>query len=332
MVKSNVKWGILGTSFISQQMAIAIAESTKGQLTAIASRDLSKANDFARKFSISQIYSNYTALIDDPNLDAIYVGLPNHLHKEWTIKSLEAGKHVLCEKPLALDEKEVFNMMTTAKKRGLVCMEAIMYRCHPLIQEIKTLLQQKLIGEIKLFQAAYTAKIAHLANPVAGGAIYNLGCYPLSLIQYLSNAEPVNLKAFGVKNSEHSHNDTHASVILGFNDQSIAAITVSDGLEMSWQFMVWGSKGRLEMLTNPWFPTMGEQVFRVYLDNEEKPREIKLTSDLSAYTYQINTVNTLIQHPHTSLKEQVTLQESLHNIKLLKKWRNEVIGYLEEAF
>ncbi|WP_131781211.1 Gfo/Idh/MocA family protein [Legionella gresilensis] len=331
MDRNNIKWGILGTSFISQQMAIAIAESTGGQLTAIASRDASKANDFARKFYIPCIYSNYNALIDDPTLDVIYIGLPNHLHKEWTIKSLEAGKHVLCEKPLALDEREVFAMMTTAQKRGLICMEAIMYRCHPLIQEIKTLLQQKLIGKITLFQAVYTAKIAHLANPVAGGAIYNLGCYPLSLIQYLSNAEPVNLKAFGIKSLDHSHNDTHASVILEFNDQSLATITVSDDLEMSWQFMVWGSKGRLEILTNPWFPTMGKQVFRVYLDNEENPREIKLTSDLSAYTYQINTVNTLIRHPHTSLKEQVTLQESLHNIKLLKKWRNEVIPCLEEA-
>ncbi|MGQ3887960.1 Gfo/Idh/MocA family protein [Legionella sp. CNM-1927-20] len=292
MNRNNVKWGILGTSFISQQMAIAIAESTNGQLTAIASRDASKAKDFARKFSIPQVYSSYTDLITDPNLDVIYIGLPNHLHREWTIKSLEAGKHVLCEKPLALDEIEVLDMITTAKMRGLICMEAIMYRCHPLIQEIKTLLQQKLIGKIKLFQAAYTAKIAHLANPVAGGAIYNLGCYPLSLIQYLSNAEPIDLKAFGIKKLDHPQNDTCASVILGFNDQSIATITVSDDLAMSWQFIVWGSNGRLEMLTNPWFPTIGEQVFRVYMNNEENPREIKLTSDLSAYTYQINTVNT----------------------------------------
>jgi predicted dehydrogenase len=322
---NKVKWGILGTSFISQQMASAIIESTAGELTAIGSRDETKSIDFASQFSIPQVYSNYSDLLADPNLDVIYVGLPNHLHKEWTIKSLKAGKHVLCEKPLALNEDEVQEMITAAQSSRLVCMEAIMYRCHPLIQEIKALLQQKVIGEIQFFQAVYTAKIAHLANPVAGGAIYNLGCYPLSLIKYLSDANPVDLKTIGISNSDHPHNDTCASLILRFDDQSIATITVSDDLTMSWQFVVWGTEGRLEMVTNPWFPTVGEQVFRIYTSDEEKPKENKLTSPLSAYTYQINAVNNLIQNPSTLLQEQVPLQESLDNIRLLEQWRNQAL-------
>lgn len=324
MNSKNIKWGILGTSFISEQMAAAIVESSSGELYAVASRDAVKANNFAKTYSMPKVYSNYDDLVADPNLDAIYVGLPNHVHKEWTIKSLEAGKHVLCEKPLALDEHEVLAMMNTAKAKGLICMEAIMYRCHPLIQEIKTLIQQKVLGTIELFQATYTAPIAHLANPVAGGAIYNLGCYPLSLIQYLSEAKPISLNAFGIPNSDHPQNDTRASLILGFDDQSIASISVSDDLAMSWQFNIWGGLGRLELHTNPWFPTAGEQLFKLYLSQEEKPREIRLHSELSAYTYQINTMNALIKNPTTPLPEQIGLQESLTNIRYLKEWRDKV--------
>jgi len=326
MNSKRIKWGILGTSFISEQIALAISESSNGILTAIASRDSTKSKEFAKKFSVPQAYNSYADLIADTSLDVIYVGLPNHLHKEWTISCLNAGKHVLCEKPFALDEHEVLEMIAVAQTKGLVCMEAIMYRCHPLIQEIKTLLQQKLIGTIELFQASYTAPIAHLANPVAGGAIYNLGCYPLSLIQYLTEAKTINLKAFGIPHSVHPQNDTRASVILGFDDQSIATITVSDDLAMSWQFVVWGKKGRLEMITNPWFPTVGDQLFRLYLSDQEEPSEIRLNSPISAYTYQINTVNTLINNPSILLHEQISLQESLNNIKLLKEWRDRVQG------
>ncbi|KTD82156.1 Gfo/Idh/MocA family protein [Legionella waltersii] len=322
MSLNKVKWGILGTSFISQQMACAIAESTVGELTAIGSRDATKSRDFASQFSIPQVYNHYDDMLADPDLDVIYVGLPNHLHKEWTIKGLESGKHVLCEKPFALNEEEVKEMISSAKSSRLVCMEAIMYRCHPLIQEIKSLLQQKVIGDLRLFQAIYTAKIAHLANPVAGGAIYNLGCYPLSLVRYLSDANPMDLKAIGVSNSKHPHNDTRASAIVGFDDQSLATITVSDDLAMSWQFVVWGTEGRLEMVTNPWFPSVGDQVFRIYSSDAIEPKEVRLTTPLSAYAYQINTVNHLIQSPSSFLPEQITLQESLDNIRLLEQWRN----------
>lgn len=324
MEVKKVKWGILGTSFISQEMAAAINESLNGQLVAVASRDADRAEHFSEQFSVSKRYSCPQALLDDPNLDAIYIGLPNHLHKEWTLKALEAGKHVLCEKPLALNEKEVQDMIAAANTRGLVCMEAIMYRCHPLIQRLKTLIQHNVIGKIQLFQAVYTAKIAHLANPVAGGAIYNLGCYPLSLIRYLSDAKPMSLKAYGSANSEHPHNDTKASAILGFDDQSMATISVSDDLDMNWQFMIWGTRGRLEMITNPWFPLSGKQIFRVYSATEEQPEEVQVNSPYSVYTYQINTFNQLILEPDLKMQEQISLQESLDNIRILDQWRKEV--------
>lgn len=199
-----------------------------------------------------------------------------------------------------------------------------MYRCHPLIQELRTLIQQNVIGNIQLFQAVYTAKIAHLANPIAGGAIYNLGCYPLSLIRYLSDAKTVSLKAYGSANPDHPHNDTKASVILGFDDQSVATISVSDDLTMSWQFVIWGTRGRLEMITNPWFPLRGEQLFRIYCSSEEQPREINVISPYSAYSYQINTFNQLILEPGSKMQEQVSLQESLDNIRLLDQWHKTV--------
>lgn len=324
MDKKRVRWGILGTSFISREMAAAINESAKGQLDAVASRDADKAQDFAEKFPVPRLYSSYQDLLDDPNLDAVYIGLPNHLHREWTLKALEAGKHVLCEKPLALHETDVHDMMTAANTRGLFCMEAIMYRCHPLVQKLRAVIQQNVIGKIQLFQAVYTAKIAQLANPVAGGAIYNLGCYPLSLIQYLSDAKPVSIQAHGVANSDHPHNDTRASVILGFDDQSIASISVSDDLAMSWQFVIWGTEGRLEMITNPWFPECGEQSFRIYSASETAPREIQVASPYSVYTCQIDTFNQSILEPEFRRQEHISLQESFDNIRLLAQWHQAV--------
>lgn len=319
-----INWGILGTSFISEQMALAISESSDGHLYAIGSRSQAGARKFADKYPADVIYDNFQSLIEDPKVDVVYIALPNHLHKLWMLRCFEHGKPVLCEKPLVLTEGDAKEVIEAAKKTGLFCMEALMYRCHPVSKKLSSILESGILGDIQTYQAYYAAKIDELANPEGGGAINNLGCYPLSLVLFLAQAIPSNLIATGKKHPTYNKNDSLASAMLTFEDNSIATITTSDALDFHWSFKVFGTKGRLEMVTNPWLPLPGEQIIHLYPNEQETPEVIRLETPLSVYTYQINTVNDALSSVPDSAFEGVTLLESLSVTRVLESWRNQV--------
>src|SRR3990167_4502758 len=220
MLKTPIKWGILGTSYISEVMANAIQESQTSELVAIGSRSITTAKNFANKFSIPRFYNDYQKLINDNDIDAIYIGLPNHLHKEWIIRCAQAGKNVLCEKPFVISIEDAREVIAVIEKTNVFCMEALMYRCHPFTKKLQELIQSKIIGDIKLYNATYTANISDIANPTAGGSIRNLGCYPISLVRLLAKAEPIEICGSG-RMSQKNETDNQASVILKFEDNSI---------------------------------------------------------------------------------------------------------------
>lgn len=169
MSEKTINWAILGTSYISEVMAKAIHESKTSNLVAVGSRSLEKAKAFSTQFSIPKYYTHYEDLLKDEDIDAIYLGLPNHLHKEWIIRCAQAGKNILCEKPFVISIEEAHEVISVIEKSKVVCMEALMYRCHPFIQKLQELVQSKIIGDIKLYNATYTANISEIANPTAGG-------------------------------------------------------------------------------------------------------------------------------------------------------------------
>lgn len=197
MLVAPIKWGILGTSYISEVMASAIQESTHGELLAIGSRSEEGAKKFANKFSLDKYYDDYEKLLNDQDIDVVYIGLPNHLHKEWVIRCAQKGKNILCEKPLVISEQEAHEIISETKKSGIFCMEALMYWHHPFTQKLKELIQSKILGDVKLYSATYTANIAEIANQTSGGSIRNLGCYPISLVRLLAGAEPIEIQASG---------------------------------------------------------------------------------------------------------------------------------------
>lgn len=317
-MKDYIHWGILGTSFISETMAKAIQASECGKLLAVGSRHLSTAKPFADKFSIPVFYDNYFSLLNDPKIDAIYIGLPNHLHKEWMIEAALAGKHILCEKPLVLGVAEALEVRAAVKKARVICMEALMYRYHPLTKKIQELIENQILGKISLYQAVYTANIAQIANPLAGGSIRNLGCYPLSLVRLLAKAEPIEFSALGRMNQERQ-TDNQASLLLKFADEAMAVISTADDLEMFWQFEVHGSKGRLELLTNPWLPEYLSEL-RIYFDKKEQAQTIRVKAEKPLYCYQIDAVNQAIQNKHDQEAQDLAFADSLGNVALLEKW------------
>jgi predicted dehydrogenase len=193
---STIRIGILGAAAIVPVALTNPARSVRGtQILAIAARDPKRAYRFAKKYHIPRVHQTYSALLADPDIDAIYNPLPNSLHAEWTIRALKAGKHVLCEKPLASNAAEAVEMAKAARETGLVLSEAFAYRYYPLIERVKQIMNSGELGRIQHIEARFCFLLPAPNNirfnyDLAGGALMDCGCYPVSLIRYLANAEP----------------------------------------------------------------------------------------------------------------------------------------------
>jgi xylose dehydrogenase (NAD/NADP) len=192
----KLNWGILSTARINRHVLPAFAGSRRSQLAAVASRDLRKAQVFAAEWNISDVYGSYEALLADPNIDVIYNPLPNHMHAEWTIRAVQAGKHVLCEKPLALTVDEVDQIRAAAQAAGVVVSEAFMYRHHPMTLQVREWLASGLLGEIRYVRGSFTFMLdrpgdIRLQPEMGGGSLWDIGCYPASYAAMVMGAAPV---------------------------------------------------------------------------------------------------------------------------------------------
>ncbi len=320
MSSNSIHWGILGTSRISETMANAIHASSSSTLSVIGSRSEQAGKTFAEKFSIPS-YGSYETLLTNPDIDAIYIGLPNHLHKEWLLRCIAAGKHVLCEKPFVISVQEALEVKAALEKTPRVCMEALMYQSHPFTQKIQTIVHSDVIGKIKLINATYTANIASVANKTAGGSIRNLGCYPISLVRLLTQNEPVEIYTTGRVLGNHDH---QASLILKFENEAMAVISTADDMEMHWQFDVYGSNGRLSAVTNPWMPNNASKLL-IHRNHHAIPEEITVQAHQPLYTYQIEAVNHRILKKDFKNEARISLNDSLENTRLLEYWRQQVL-------
>jgi xylose dehydrogenase (NAD/NADP) len=244
----KVKWGVLGTAKIAcEQLIPAIRRSVNAEVVAIASGS-GKAQSIAERFEIPRFYDSYQALLDDPEVDAVYIPLPNHLHREWTIRAARAKKHVLCEKPAALHASEVREMLDECVRNNVLFMEAFMYRFHPQHQKVKELIREGEIGEVRLMRASFSFFMENregnirLAPDKGGGAVYDIGCYCIHVIRHILGSEPVSVRAFGEINNGV---DTDAWAILHFADGTRALFDCSFHMAMRQEYEVVGTKGRV---------------------------------------------------------------------------------------
>ncbi len=200
MAQKPLNWGILSTAHINRALIPVLQSSPRTRLLAVASRSLEAAQSYAREWRISRAYGRYEDLLADPEIDIVYNPLPNHLHAEWTIQAVQAGKHVLCEKPLALTLQEVDAIRAAAQAHGKVVAEAFMYRHHPHTLKVKESVESGSIGAVKMVRGAFTFTLDRPGNyrlepAMGGGSLWDVGCYPLSYARFVLGAEP--LEAFG---------------------------------------------------------------------------------------------------------------------------------------
>lgn len=198
----KVNWGILGCAGIAEKAFIpAVRGSRNGVLAGIAARDEGRAKAWAGRFGFLRSHRDYQELVEDPAIDAVYNPLPNDLHAEWSIRAMRAGKHVLCEKPMAMNAPEVRAMVGAAESGSVLLMEGFMYKFHPQMEKTAALIRQGKIGEVRAVHSSFTFRFARDgANyrwfpAMGGGALYDVGCYPISIARLIFGAEPVSVFA-----------------------------------------------------------------------------------------------------------------------------------------
>ncbi|MBE9473420.1 MAG: Gfo/Idh/MocA family oxidoreductase [Chloroflexi bacterium] len=194
-LSSPLRWGLISTARINRALIKPLRASERNELLAVASRSLEKAQAYAAEWDIPQAYGSYQAMLDDPEIDVIYNSLPNSLHTEWTVKALQVGKHVLCEKPLATTLEEVNAMRAAAQSTGMYLAEAFMYRHHPQTLKVKELVDSGILGDVRVIKGDFTFNIrdegdVRLNPELGGGSIWDVGCYPISYMRYILGEEP----------------------------------------------------------------------------------------------------------------------------------------------
>ncbi|SES17960.1 Predicted dehydrogenase [Gracilibacillus ureilyticus] len=250
----TVKWGIISTANIAQRAVIpGIKESETGEVYAIASRNVDNAKETAEKLAIPVAYGSYEELLADPDIEAVYIPLPNHLHKEWSIKAMEAGKHVLCEKPIALNAKEAEEMIDASKKAGVILAEAFMYRYHPRYRMIEEKIQSGAIGEIRGIHGVFTFNSAGAKENVrfkkewGGGSLYDVGVYPISAARMILKQEPEAATVHALFSEQHGDVDMMASGLLEFENG--VALTFDCGMWADFRnrLEILGTEGKIEV-------------------------------------------------------------------------------------
>src|SRR6185369_8123055 len=248
----KVRWGVLGTAKIALTKVIpAMQLSHWCEIVAIASRDFAKADESAERLNIPTAYGSYEELLADDSIEAIYNPLPNHLHVPYTIKAAEAGKHVLCEKPIALNADEARALLDARERYGVRIQEAFMVRTHPQWLETRRLIQTGRIGTLRSitgFFSYFNADPANIRNQleIGGGALMDIGCYPITISRWIYDAEPRRVLGL-IEREAKSGTDVLTTAVLDFPNGH-STFTCSTRLAPYQRMIFHGSEGRIEVL------------------------------------------------------------------------------------
>ena len=251
MSDRKLQWGVISTSNIGRKAVNpAIQASSNGDLVAVASRDREKARALAHESGIPTHYDSYEALLDDDRIEAVYNPLPNSLHKEWTIKAAEKGKHILCEKPLAMNADECTEMEAAARENGVKLMEAFMYRFHPRTENVLDLVQRGLVGPLTQIRSTFTFPLTRPDNirwdaDLGGGALMDVGCYCVNVSRTMAGREPVEVRAMA--NFRSSGVDEQMAGSLRFEDGLLAHFDCALTMERSEVYQLIGTEGHLRV-------------------------------------------------------------------------------------
>jgi predicted dehydrogenase len=269
MTKQKVNWGVLGVAGIAVRKVIPAMQTGEwSSVTAIASRDLQKAEDAAHKLGISKAYGSYEALLADPEVEAIYNPLPNHLHVPWSVKAAEAGKHVLCEKPLSLTVAEAKTLLAARDRCGVKIGEAFMVKTHPQWLRTRELIRKGVIGDLLAIVGAFSyfnrdAKNVRNVAEWGGGGMMDIGCYPITTSRWIFGEEPLRVAGVLEKDPEYG-TDRLSSVVMEFpSGQAVFTCGTQMVPYQRMQFM--GTKGRIEIEIP--FNAPNDRPTRIFIDD-----------------------------------------------------------------
>jgi xylose dehydrogenase (NAD/NADP) len=304
MIMSTIHWGVLSTSRHAANTWIpALKKSQHGVLGAVASRDMKRAQQYAGEHGFQKAYDSYEDLLVDPAINAVYIPLPNSLHREWVLRAAEAGKHILCEKPLGLNAAEAQEMVDAANAAGVNLAEAFQWRHHPQAQKVRELVRSGSLGDLRLIDAGFSFMLTRPNdirwNPeVGGGSLYDVGCYPVALARYIAGREPLTVTA-----QAHwgpSGVDDRLVATLEFSGGMLAHINCGFTLPLRRYYEVVGTLGSLAVnhAYNPLETTPSE--VRRYGEDREWAETIQLEKH-NSYTLMIDDFNAAIAEPRAPL-------------------------------
>jgi predicted dehydrogenase len=267
--QGKVKWGVLGVASIAVRKVIPGMQAGEwSEIAAIASRDLAKGQAAAQKLGIAKAYGSYQELLADTDIEAVYIPLPNHLHVPWSIKAAEAGKHVLCEKPLSLSVAEAKTLLPVRDRMGVKIGEAFMVKTHPQWLRTRELIRSGRIGELKAIMGAFSyfnRDAANVRNVVewGGGGMMDIGCYPIATSRFIWGEEPARVSGLVERDPEFK-TDRLASAILDFPSGQ-ATFVCSTQMVPYQRMQFFGTKGRIEIEIP--FNAPPDRETRVFIDD-----------------------------------------------------------------
>lgn len=271
MTNKILNWGLLSTARINRALIPPLQVSKRNKLLAVASRSQEAADAYAKEKKIERAYGSYESLLADPDIDVIYNPLPNHLHAEWTVKAVEAGKHVLCEKPLALSVDEVDAIKSAAQKHGRVVAEAFMYRHHPQTLKVQEIVKSGSLGTLRLMRGSFSFVLSRAGdvrlNPEwGGGSLWDVGCYPISYARAVVGEEP--LEAFGWQVTGRTGIDETFVGQMRFGGDVLAQFDASFVIPFHAFMEIVGSEGTLN-IPRPFKPGVNEKIYLTRGDKTE---------------------------------------------------------------
>lgn len=317
MQQKKIRWGIISTAKIGVTKVIpGIQKCSLCEVTAIGSRDGKRAEEAARKLGIAKTYSSYESLLADPEIDAVYNPLPNHLHVEWTIKAMQAGKHVLCEKPIGLDAGEAQLLLDESKKYpSLKVMEAFMYRFHPQWVKAKELADGGAIGKVRTVQSFFSYfnidpnNIRNMAG-IGGGGLMDIGCYCISFSRFIFNEEPQRVVGL-LEFDPELKTDRIASGMMDYSGGKSSTFTCSTQLMPFQRCLIFGTEGYIEIEIPVNAPP--DKTTRIWLVTKEKREEISFDAT-DQYTLQADAFSKAILH-NTAVPTPLT--DAAGNMKVI---------------
>jgi len=305
----KIRWGLLSTARINRRLIPPIRKSKYGTLTAIASRDLSRAQAYAAEWQIPRAFGSYEALLASDEVDAVYISLPNHLHAEWSVRALQSGKHVLCEKPIAITIEDIDRMIQTSRETGFLLQEAFMYRHHPQTKLVGELINDGWLGEVTLVRGFFSFYMGNpegnvrLVPEYGGGSLWDVGVYPLSFAQMVYGQAPVRVAAEQWVGEAGVDESFSAQMMYG--DGRVAQIACSFRIPFQTSIEIHGTQGRL---TIDWpFLRIDEKGRSIeFTPSEGNPQKIR-TGRLDPYLGEVENMHEAILNDAPPL---ITLPES----------------------